>query len=183
MEAQRSLVISSYEDHENLQVTSRTLKNFNNCHAVTYYIRQVNEVYEFTARVFSIRWRIAGSQFTNITVSEWQTPEDIDKISNDDIKKLIETDIEQIKKGNDDIKSERCFTLPTDGTMLETELAYCSSCDSERMMELELMIAKTKAETNKMEVETELMKLEIERRKKLLEAGDLNLFDQPATNS
>ena len=108
VEAQRSLVISSYEDHENLQVTSRTLKNYNNCHAVTYYIRQVNEVYEFTAKIFSIRWRIVESRLTNI-VSDWQTPADVDKIQNDELKKLIETFIEEIQKGNDDIKSERCF--------------------------------------------------------------------------
>ena len=183
VEAQRSLVISSYEDHENLQVTSRTLKNYNNCYAVTYYIRQVNEVYEFSAKIFSIRWRIIGSQYANINVSAWQTIDDISKITNDEIRKLIETDIEQVIKDNREIRSEKCFTLPTDGTILETELAYCSSCDSERMMELEVTLAKTKAETNKMMIETELMKLEIERRKKLLESGDYNLFDQAVTTS
>ena len=182
VEAQRSLVISSYEDNEHLQITSRTLKNFNNCHAVTYYVRQVNEVYEFTARVSSIRWRIVESRLANI-VSDWQTINDIDKIENEELKKLIETFVEEIKKGSDEIRSERCFTLPTDGTMLETELSYCSSCDDERMQELELLNARTKAETKKLMMETELMQLEIERRKKLLEAGDLNLFDQPVTTA
>lgn len=182
VEAQRSLVVSSYEDHENLQVTNRTLKNYNNCYAVTYYIRQVNEVYEFTAKIFSIRWRIVESRLNNV-ISDWQTPEDVDKIQNDEVKKLVETFIDQIEKGENEIRSERCFTLPTDGTILETELAYCSSCDGERMMELEVILEKTKAETNRLMAETELMRLEIERRKKLLEAGDFNLFDQPVTNS
>ncbi len=182
VEAQRSLVISSYEDHENLQVTSRTLKNYNNCYAVTYYIRQVNEAYEFSAKILSIRWRIESRQ-DNISISEWQTKDDLNKITNEELRKIIETEIEQIIKSNTEIRNERCFTLPTDGTMLETELAYCSSCDDERMMELKLQLEKTKAETNKMMIETELMKLEVERRKKLLEAGDLNLFDQPVTTS
>ena len=51
------------------------------------------------------------------------------------------------------------------------------------MMELELRLEKTKAETNKLMAETEMMQLEIERRKKLLEAGDLNLFDQPVATT
>ena len=116
-------------------------------------------------------------------LSDWQTIDDINKLPYPALQELIKNYIEQIRKENSEIKSERCFTLPTDGTMLETELAYCSSCDAERMMELQLMLDKTKAETNKMMVETELMKLEIERRKKLLEAGDLNLFDQPVATS
>lgn len=180
VEAQRSLVVSSYEDTEHLQITSRTLKNYNNCHAVTYYVRQVNEAYEFTAKISSIRWRIIESRLANI-VSDWQSVDDIDKVQNEELKKLIQDFVDEIQKGNDERRSERCFTLPTDGTMLETELAYCSSCDDERMYELELQNARTKAETKKLMMEAELMQLEIERRKKLLDAGDLNLFDQPVT--
>ena len=167
VEAQRSLVVSSYEDQENLMVTSRILKNYNNCHAVTYYVRQVNEAYEFTAKIFSIRWRIVESRLSSV-ISDWQTTDDIDKIQNEELKKLIETFVEQLQKGNDEIKSERCFTLPTDGTMLETELAHCSSCDDERIMELELKMEKTKAETKKLQFEAELLKLEIELKKKEL---------------
>jgi len=167
VEAQRSLVVSSYEDHENLTVTSRTLKNYNNCHAVTYYVRQVNEAYELSAKIASIRWRIVQSRLSN-TVTDWQSINDIDKIQNEELQNVIKTTIGEIEERNRESVSERCFTLPTDGTMLETELAYCSSCDDERMMELEVMIEKQKAETKKLRLESELLLLEIELKKKQL---------------
>ncbi len=169
VEAQRSLVVSSYEDQENLLVTTRTLKNYNNCHAVTYYVRQVNEAYVFSARIASIRWRIINSQYGNNT--PWQTIDDIDTITNAEVRNVIETTIKEIEARNKEIVSEKCFTLPTDGTMLETELAYCSSCDDERMMELELHLEKQKAEIKKLLFEAELLRLEIQEKKKALESG------------
>ena len=56
--------------------------------------------------------------------------------------------------------------------MLETELAYCSSCDDERMMELQATLEKTKAETKKLLFEAELLRLEIAAKKKELEEGN-----------
>ncbi len=167
VEAQRSLVVSSYEDTENLTVTSRTLKNYNNCHAVTYYVRQVNEAYGFSAKIASIRWRIAQSRLSN-TVTDWQTINDIDAVPNEELQKVIEETIAEIEERNKEIVSSRCFTLPTDGTMLEAELAFCSSCDDERIMELELMLEKQKAETKKLMLEAELLHIEIALKKKEL---------------
>jgi hypothetical protein len=169
VEAQRSLVVSSYEDHENLLITTRTLKNYNNCHAITYYVRQVNEAYTFSARIASIRWRILKTP--NDTNTPWQTIDDIDTITNQQLREIIQETIHEIEKRGDEIVSERCFTLPTDGTMLETELAYCSSCDDERMMELQLHLEKQKAEIKKLLFEAELLRLEIKEKKQALESG------------
>ena len=169
VEAQRSLVVSSYEDHENLLVTTRTLKNYNNCHAITYYVRQVNEAYVFSARISSIRWRILKT--LNDTNTPWQTISDINTITNPQLRQIIQDTINQIEQSNKEIVSERCFTLPTDGTMLEAELAYCSSCDDERRMELELHLEKQKAEIKKLLFEAELLRLEIKEKKKALESG------------
>ena len=58
VEAERSTVISTFEDQENIETTSRTLENRNNCYAVTYFVRQVNEVYNLTTTVKSIEVRI-----------------------------------------------------------------------------------------------------------------------------
>jgi hypothetical protein len=168
VEAQRSLVISSFEDQENISVTSRTLKNYNNCYAVTYYVLQVNEAYEFSAKISSIRWRIYQSRL-NAATTDWQSVDDVDTVQNEELRKIIETTIKEIQERNKEIVSEKCFTIPTDGTMLETELAYCSSCDEETMMQLQQMLEKQKAETKKLRLEAELLKIEIEIKKKELE--------------
>jgi hypothetical protein len=48
-------------------------------------------------------------------------------------------------------------------------LAYCSSCDDERIAELELHLEKAKAETKKLLFEAELLRLEIDTKKKELQ--------------
>ncbi len=179
VESQRSLVISNYEDTDKLNVTSRVLKNFNNTRAVTYYIRQVTEVYDLSVKISSIRWRITEIRVQGGYPTGWQSVAAINTITIPALKKFIETQLEQLPKLNSQLQSETCFTLPTDGTFIEAELAHCSSADAERMKELELALERTQAETRKLLLETELMHLEIERRKKLLEAGDLNMFNQP----
>ena len=65
-EAERSVVISTFEDSEHQQTTRRTLHNANECYAVTYYVRRVNEVYETATRVASIEWRVDGGQWREI---------------------------------------------------------------------------------------------------------------------
>ena len=75
VEAQRSLVVSNYEDQQNVSTTSRTLKNFNNTRAITYYVRQINEVYDLSASVFKIRWMITESRGQGLP-SGWQDAAD-----------------------------------------------------------------------------------------------------------
>ncbi len=45
-EAERSIVVSRFEEAEHADHDRRTLRNDNHCHAVTYFVRRVNEVYE-----------------------------------------------------------------------------------------------------------------------------------------
>ncbi len=59
-EAERSVVVSRFEDEEHRSATARVIKNMNYCFAVTYFVRRVNEVYEASTRVESNRvanWR------------------------------------------------------------------------------------------------------------------------------
>ena len=58
IEAERALVVSTFEETSTVTTTARTLKNDNHCHAVTYFVRRVNEVYETSTRIESIEWRL-----------------------------------------------------------------------------------------------------------------------------
>ena len=61
MEAERSIVISTFEDEEHRDATVRTLRNRNNCYAVTYFVRRVIEAYESSTQVIGIEWRFGDS--------------------------------------------------------------------------------------------------------------------------
>ena len=61
LEAERSIVISTFEEQEHIGTTQRTFRNDNHCYAVTYYVRRVMELYETMTRVLSVEWR-AGAQ-------------------------------------------------------------------------------------------------------------------------
>jgi thermitase len=58
MEAERSLVVSTFEDQEHVSTTARQLHNANHCYAVTYYVRRVMEAYEVHSRIESVEWRL-----------------------------------------------------------------------------------------------------------------------------
>jgi hypothetical protein len=66
-DAERSLVISSFEDAEHSQTTVRSLRNDNDCYAVTYFVRRVNEVYEAHTRVVAIDWRRDDEPWRSVT--------------------------------------------------------------------------------------------------------------------
>jgi thermitase len=63
IDAERSVVVSSFEDKEQIDVTARVLHNTNDCFAVTYFVRRVSEAYEMSTRVIDIDWlqALAGS--------------------------------------------------------------------------------------------------------------------------
>jgi len=180
VEADRSIVISNFEEQDNLQTTSRTLKNYNNCRAVTYYIRKIDEVYELSATIVNIRWRVKEGRLQALDTN-WQSAADVNTIQNADLKKFIEHELKLLPQLNDTIKHNNCITLTTDGTVIEAELAHCSSCDPERMLELEVHLEKERAAARRLYMESEFMSMEIERRKKLLDAGNLSGFDTPPT--
>ena len=63
VDAERSLVVSRFEEAEHQTTTERTLRNDNHCYAVTYYVRRVNEVYTAHTRVVAVEWRLADGPF------------------------------------------------------------------------------------------------------------------------
>ncbi len=160
VEAERSLVISSFEEEENRSTTSRTLRNHNHCHAVTYYVRRVNELYEISTRIESVEWQLGNG-------GPWMSFDDLDDLPDGARKILIEIARLLPRKGDVTIDS-RMITLPTDGTLYEAELAHCSSCEPvvEAMQKVKLEKERLKARRDCLEAE--LLELEIERRRALL---------------
>jgi thermitase len=162
MEAERSLVVSSFEDEEHRSTTSRSLRNHNECHAVTYFVRRVNELYEASTRIESVEWRLGNGP--------WRSFDDLAGLP-DDLRKIFGEIGRQLPKRGDLTADPRPITLPTDGTLYEAELAHCSSCEPvmEAMQKVRLEKARLKA--RRACLETELLELEVERRRALVASG------------
>ena len=174
-EAERSTVISSFEEAEHQETTRRTLHNANACYAVTYYVRSVNEVYTASTRVTDIEWRVDGGGI------RWRSIDDLEGVSREIVETLKEL-AEQLPKRDDAAENRRTITLPTDGTLYEAELAHCSSCEPtrEEAMRIELELARLGA--RRACLETELLELEVERRRGLAAGPDavaLGIGDWP----
>ncbi len=71
--AERSLVISAYEDKESVDVTVRTLENANACRAVTYFVRKVVELYAVSTVVSDVAYRIIAPNVP----SQWHSVDDL----------------------------------------------------------------------------------------------------------
>jgi thermitase len=156
VESERSIVVSTFEESESGQSTARTLRNDNLCHAVTYYIRRVFEVYELSTKIVGIEIRIGD---------EWIEVEALP----DAIKKAIRDYLKKIEIGSRHTPGVE-IALPTDGLLYEAELAHCCSCDCESQVQLEL-------EQERLRIENLNLSLEAERRQKLLDAGKLDPFE------
>jgi len=61
----------------------------------------------------------------------------------------------------------RPVTLPTDGTLYETELAYCSSCEPTLEAAEKMRLEQLRLSTRRACLEVELLELEVERRRAL----------------
>ncbi len=164
LEAERSIVVSTFEDAEHRESTQRTLKNENPCFAVTYFVRRVLEVYQVTTRVVAIDWRLG-------TQTDFRPMEELtDAAAN--IKKVVEAILKGGPKVGQEARDRRQITVPTDGTLYEAELAHCSSCDPMREAELHIELELGRVEARRQCLEAELLSLEVERRRKLAAAGE-----------
>src|SRR5262249_22842729 len=86
--AERSLVVSTYEDKDKLDVTARTLENKNECRAVTYFVRRVVELYAFSTVVWDISYRIIAPNISH----DWHSANDLASLPpalQDQIKKAL----------------------------------------------------------------------------------------------
>jgi hypothetical protein len=174
VEAERSFTVSTFEDSEHTTITSRTLKNNNDCRAVTYYVRRVNEVYKMTTRVINVEWRVPDGK----TFTDWRSMTDFNGV-NATLQDLIVQAAVGLPKIGDEVSTPNSISVPTDGAVYEAELAHCCSCDPEREAQLLIALEKSKNESRKLCMEAELMEMEVQRRKALLAQGNLAPFDPP----
>ncbi|MGW5719907.1 hypothetical protein ACWEVP_27335 [Amycolatopsis sp. NPDC003865] len=144
-EAERSVVVSTFDEAETQNTTRRTLRNLNPCHAVTYYVRRVMEVYTASTRVESIEWRIGDTP--------WRSADDRNAEAERGMKEFGAA----LPQPADEATDARQVTLPTDGTLYEAELAHCSSCDPVREAQLRVETEKFRIENRRNCVEVELL--------------------------
>lgn len=155
-DAERSVVVSRFEEAEHREVTTRTLRNDNECYAVTYYIRRVNEAYEASTRVESIEWRLDESP--------WRSLDDRDGLP-DEAREALERMIGDLPRRGENGRDPREILLPTDGTLYEAELAHCSSCEPMREEAMRIRLEQERIRTRRSCLEAELLALELERRR------------------
>ena len=168
IEAERSLVISRFEEAEHQNTTVRTLMNANHCYAVTYFVRRVNEVYEISTNIVSIEWRVGDGQ--------WRSLEDLEGAP-DDVKKALGAAVKHLPKVGESVRAARELTLPTDGTVYEAELAHCSSCEPVREAEELVKLEQLRLEARRACLEAELLSLELERRRGLMGSPDAAVLE------
>jgi thermitase len=156
VESERSIVVSTFEDQESIQSTARTLRNDNECRAVTYFVRRVFEVYELSTRIVSIE-ALVGDEWIDVSA----LPDEVVKVVKDFLRKI---------EVGANAKPKVEIAIPTDGLLYEAELAHCCSCEFESQTQNTL-------ELERMQIENEMMKLELSRRQKRLDAGELGSFE------
>jgi thermitase len=162
-EAERSVIVSRFEEAEHREATSRKFRNDNHCHAITYFVRRVNEVYEAHTRVESIEWRLGEG-------APWRSVDDLEDLP-DDLRERLERLLRDLPRAGDERRDRRSVTLPTDGTLYEAELAHCSSCEPEREAEVLIDVELQRLESRRRCLEVELLGLELERRRTLVASG------------
>ncbi len=173
--AERSVVVSTYEESEARNVTARILQNDNACYPVTYFVRKILELYAVSTIVSDISYRIVA---TNLP-SEWHSVHDIGWLSTA-LQTQIKNLLKLLPKVGDIVEKPKPISLPTDGTVYDPELAHCCSCEPERTAAIRVQLEKQKAEAIKACLETQILELELQRRRLLLQKGELAPFEGAA---
>ncbi len=156
--AERSVVVSTFEDKETADITVRTIQNDNECRAVTYFVRQVVELYTVTSGVYEILFRVVSPGLP----ADWHAIDDVGSMPAA-VQKAVKEALEVLPRLGDSAERPRAVSIPTDGTVYDPELANCCSCEPER--------------AHRGALQDQLVELEIERRKALLAKGELSPFD------
>jgi thermitase len=170
--AERSIVISTFEDKESVDVSVRTLSNPNECRAVTYFVRQVIELYAMATRVVSLSYRLVAPN----TPADFHDITDIDWLPAAIRNQILET-AKLLPKVGQVLIRPRPISLPTDGVVYDPELANCCSCEPERAAAIQIRLKKEEAEALKVTLEAKKLELELERRRLLLTKGELGPFE------
>jgi hypothetical protein len=161
--AERSVVVSTFEDKETADITVRSISNENECRAVTYFVRQIVELYTVTTTVYEIQFRIVAPGLP----ADWHALEDLDELP-PEVATALKKALTLLPKPGETQERPRAVSIPTDGTVYDPELANCCSCEPER--------------AHRADLDNQLIELEIERRRALIAAGQLGPFEPaPAT--
>jgi hypothetical protein len=160
--AERSVVVSTYEDKETADITARSIQNDNACRAVTYFVRQVVELYAVSTVVYDVTFRIVAAGIP----ADWHTLDDLDGLP-EEVQRTVKETRERLPRVGESAERDRTVSIPTDGTVYDPELANCCSCEPER--------------SHRISLEDQLLELEIERRRLLLAAGTLTPFEPAPT--
>jgi thermitase len=170
--AERSLVISTYQEKDSLDISVRRLFNANECRAVTYFVRRIVELYAFSTTVSDISYRIIAPNIP----PDWHTINDLGRLP-----QLIQNEIKAVlkllPKVGDVIEKPQPISIPTDGAVYDPELANCCSCEPQREAAIKIKLEKQKAEALKACLDAQELELELERRRMLLQKGDLSSFE------
>lgn len=172
--AERSVVISNFEETDVANVTRRTIQNDNECRAVTYFIRKIMEVWALSSKVLEISFRIVAPNVP----TDWHSIDDIAFLPAA-IQAEVKEAIKLLPKVGEVVTAPRPITLPTDGTVYDPELAHCCSCEPQREAAIGIKLEKLKAEALKACLEAQALELELKRRQLLLDQGELGPFEPP----
>jgi thermitase len=174
-QAERSVTVSTYEEKDVADVTRRTIQNDNECRAVTYFIRKVVELYSSSTRVSAVLYRVVAPNFP----ADWHAIGDVAWLPVD-IRNEIKAPAEALPRFGTVVEQPRPISLPTDGTVYDPELAHCCSCEPERAAAIDIRLRKENAEALRACLEAKLLEMELERRRLLLQSGNLAVFAPPA---
>jgi len=156
--AERSVVVSTFEDHETADITVRTIQNENECRAVTYFVRQIVELYTVTSGVYDIVFRVVAPGLP----ADWHSLDDIGSMP-PVVQEAFKQALPLLPKPGDSADRPRAVSIPTDGTVYDPELANCCSCEPQK--------------AHRIDLEDKLLELEIQRRSALLAKGVLDPFE------
>lgn len=170
--AERSVVVSTYEDKETADVTARTIHNDNACRAVTYFVRRIVDLYAMSTIVSDLTYRIIAPNLP----SEWHSVNDIGWLP-PPIQNQIQALLKLLPRVGEVVERPKPVSVPTDGTVYDPELANCGSCEPEREEAILIQLEKQKAEARKAALEAQLVEMELQRRRLLLQKGELATFE------
>jgi len=170
--AERSVVVSTYAEKDSLDTSARTIQNDNACRAVTYFVRKIMEMYNFSTVVAGIDYRVIAPN----VASDWHSLDDIGWLPTS-IQTQIKNAVKVLPKLGTVVEAPRPFSLPTDGTVYDPELAHCCSCEPQREAAMQIALEKQKADAFKACLEAQLLEVELKRRQMLLDQGQLAPFE------
>jgi hypothetical protein len=133
------------------------------------------ELYAVSTRVVSLSYRIRSAG----APSEWHGIDDLGWLS-PTFQDQIRKELALLPRIGDLVERPRPISVPTDGTVYDPELAHCGSCEPERAAAISIRLEREKAEALKACLEAQKLELELERRRRLLQQGELGSFEPTA---